>query len=70
MRARLTKSQIKMLLNGESLQNGRQRFAIDLKNEELVSTLKTCVQQDFIGKSVNLFLNMDTAEIELESNPS
>jgi hypothetical protein len=28
------------------------------------------VQQDSIGKSVNLFLNMDTAEIELESNPS
>ena len=70
MRARLTKSQIEMLLNGESLKNGRQRFAIDLKNEELVSTLKTCVQQDSIGKSVNLFLNIDTAEIELESNPS
>ena len=66
MRARLTKVQMQMLLDGKAVTNGRQKFALPEGNSETRKILRSMVENEDLRKQYAIFLDMSELAIVVE----
>ena len=66
MRARLTKVQMQMLLDGKEVTNGRQRFALPEGESETRKVLRSMVENEDLRKQYAIFLDMSEPAIVVE----
>lgn len=66
MRARLTKVQMQMLLDGKEVTNGRQRFALPEGESETRKVLRSMVENEDLRKQYAIFLDMSELAIVVE----
>ena len=66
MRARLTKVQMQMLLDGKPVTNGRVKFALPEGNSETRKVLRSMVENEDLRKQYAIFLDMSELAIVVE----
>lgn len=66
MRARLTKVQMQMLLDGEPITNGRVKFALPEGDSETRRVLQSMVSNEALRKQYAIFLDMSDLSIVVE----
>ena len=66
MRARLTKVQMQMLLDGKPVTNGRVKFALPEGESETRKVLQSMVSNEALRKQYAIFLDMSDLTIVVE----
>ena len=66
MRARLTKVQMQMLLDGKPVTNGRVKFALPEGDSETRKVLRSMVENEDLRKQYAVFLDMSELAIVVE----
>ena len=66
MRARLTKVQMQMLLDGKPVTNGRLKFALPEGESETRKVLRSMVENEDLRKQYAIFLDMSELAIVVE----
>ena len=66
MRARLTKVQMQMLLDGKPVTNGRLKFALPEGESEARKVLRSMVENEDLRKQYAIFLDMSELAIVVE----
>lgn len=66
MRARLTKTQIQMLLDGKAVSSPRHKFALPPGESEVRTMLQNCIDHPEVLDVIAVFLDMDELQIVVE----